>query len=125
MANTYRLLIDNLYVQPLQTPEVEVELPMVITKVDYHYEATSEQGTIVRHKDSKEMQAPDIDNFTKYEDVTYEDVQDWVRHDQVSELELYEILDNRISEIEKQKYVKVEKTPWELAILNIASEEEE
>ena len=125
MANTYRLLIDNLYVQPLQTPEVEVELPMVITKVDYHYEATSEQGTIVRHKDSKEMQAPDIDNFTKYEDVTYEDVQDWVRHDQVSELELYEILDNRISEIEKQKYVKVEKTPWELAILNIPSEEEE
>lgn len=124
MANTYRLLIDNLYVQPLQTPEIEVELPMVITKVDYHYEATSEQGTIVRHKDSKEMQAPDIDNFTKYEDVTYEDVQDWVRHDQVSELELYEILDNRISEIEKQKYVKVEKTPWELAILNIASEEE-
>ena len=99
MANTYRLLIDNLYVQPLQTPEVEVELPMVITKVDYHYEATSEQGTIVRHKDSKEMQAPDIDNFTKYEDVTYEDVQDWVRHDQVSELELYEILDNRISDL--------------------------
>ena len=114
MANTYRLLIDNLYVQPLQTPEVEVELPMVITKVDYHYEATSEQGTIVRHKDSKEMQAPDIDNFTKYEDVTYEYVQDWIRHTEPEESDVYKILDDQIKDIESPRFVKPDVMPWEV-----------
>ena len=112
MANTYRLLIDNLYSQPIQNQGTENELHMVITAVDYQ-------------RGSKEMEDPDVDNFTTFEDVTYEDVQGWVRHDQVSEVETYEILDRRISEIENQKYVKVEKTPWELAILNIPSEEEE
>ena len=44
MANTYLLLIDQVYIQPLQTPEVEVELVDVITRIDFHYEATSPTG---------------------------------------------------------------------------------
>ena len=40
MANTYLLLIDNVYIQPIQNGGTDDELTTVITKVDYRYEAT-------------------------------------------------------------------------------------
>ena len=125
MANTYLLLIDNVYIQPIQNGGTDDELTSVITKVDYRYEATSEDGTVVNYKDSKFLEDPNVDSFKAYETITYEEVQDWVRHSTSDEEELFKILDAQISEIENQKYVKAEKTPWEIQITNIPPDENE
>lgn len=113
MANTYLLLIDQVYIQPLQTPEVEVELVDVITRIDFHYEATSPTGTKITWNSSKNMLTPDPKNYITYKDITYEKCQDWVRPIEVDELEIKKLLDIQIEEKETQKYLKPEKLPWE------------
>ena len=114
MGNTYLLLIDQIYIQPLQSPEVEVELINVVTAIDYRYECTSEHGTVVNFNSTKNMPSPSPDSFTKYEDVTYEMAQDWVRHTQPEELEVYKILDDKIKDIESPRFVKPDVMPWEV-----------
>ena len=114
MANTYLLLIDQIYIQPLQTPEVEVELINVVTAIDYRYEGTSEFGTVVNFKSTKNMPSPSSDSFTKYEDVTYEMAQDWIRHTEPEESDVYKILDDQIKDIESPRFVKPDVMPWEV-----------
>lgn len=114
MGNTYLLLIDQIYIQPLQTPEVEVELINVVTAIDYRYECTSEHGTVVNFNSTKYMPSPSSDSFIKYDNVTYEMAQDWVRHTQPEELEVYKILDDKIKDIESPRFVKPDVMPWEV-----------
>ncbi len=113
MASTYLLLIDQIYVQPVQTLETEDDLLDVITRVDFHYEATSPTGTKMSWQSSKDMSNPAPENYIAYKDVTYEDCQDWVKLNEEDELEIKKILDSQIEEIEFQKYIKPDKMPWE------------
>ncbi len=114
MANTYLLLIDQLYIQPEQNTETGDELVNVVTAVDFRYEATSDKGTVVNYRHTKHMEDPDKDLFTKYSDVTYEMVQGWCWHSEAEELEIYKILDDQIKDIETPRYVKPEKMPWDV-----------
>ena len=116
MANTYLLLIDQLYIQPVldtSSDEETSELIDVVTRVDYRYEATSEDGTIVNWPGTKNMGNPDPEAFLEYSNVTYETAQNWVRHSEEEESHIYMVLDNQITEREINKYTKPEKLPWE------------
>lgn len=116
MENTYLLLIDQLYIQPVYAPNPEedgTELIDVVTRVDYRYEATSPDGTVVNWKSVKNMPEAILGEFIDYANVTYEMVQDWVRHNEEEEADVFNVLDNQIKEIEINKYTKPEKLPWE------------
>jgi hypothetical protein len=113
MANTYLLLIDQLYIQPVQNIGTEDQLVDVVTAIDFRYEGTSEHGTVVNYRHTKHMEDPDKDGFTSYSDVTYEMAQGWCWHSEAEESEIYKILDDKIKDIETPKYVKPEKMPWE------------
>ena len=114
MANTYLLLIDQLYVQPVQNIGTSDELIDVVTAIDFRYEGTSEHGTVVSFSLNKEMEDPNNDVFTRYSDVTYETAQDWVRLTEVEESEIHKILDDQIKDIESPRFVKPDKMPWEV-----------
>lgn len=114
MANTYLLLIDQIYVQPVQNIDEESELINVITKVDWRYEATSETGTVTNFTGIKMMGLPSTESYIEYSDVTYEMAQDWCRLPEEEELRVYRVLDNQINIIEQQKYVKPDIMPWEV-----------
>lgn len=114
MANTYLLLIDQIYVQPVQNIDEDSELINVITKIDWRYEATSETGTITNFTGVKMMGSPNPESFVNYNDVTYEMAQDWCRLSEDEELRVYEVLDNQINNIEKQKFLKPDVMPWEV-----------
>ena len=119
MANTYLLLIDQLYIQPVldissDTTSETSELIDVVTRVDYRYEATSEDGTIVNWSGTKNIQDPNKENFLEYNNVTYENVQDWVRHGEEEETHIYMVLDNQITEQEVNRFQIPDKMPWEV-----------
>lgn len=117
MANTYLLLIDQLYIQPvldISSEEETSELINVVTRVDYRYEATSEDGTIVNWSGTKNIQDPNKENFLEYNNVTYENVQDWVRHGEEEETHIYMVLDNQITEQEVNRFQIPDKMPWEV-----------
>lgn len=113
MANTYLLLIDQIYVQPVQNIDEESELINVITKIDWRYEATSETGTVTNFTGVKMMGSPSTGSYIEYSDVTYEMAQDWCRLSEDEELRVYEVLDSQINIIEQQKYIKPDIMPWE------------
>ena len=113
MANTYLLLIDQLYIQPVQNIGTEDKLVDVVTAIDFRYEGTSENGTVVNYRHTKHMEDPEKDGFTNYSDVTYETAQDWVRLSDEEESEIHKILDDQIKDIETPKFVKPDKMPWE------------
>ena len=117
MANTYLLLIDQLYVQPVLDTSSEdetSELINVVTRVDYRYEATSEDGTIVNWHSTKNMGEPEQESFLEYNDVTYEIAQDWIRHSEEEETHIYMVLDNQITEKEVNRFQVPDKMPWEV-----------
>ena len=60
------------------------------------------------------MPSPSSDSFTKYEDVTYEMAQDWIRHTEPEESDVYKILDDQIKDIESPRFVKPDVMPWEI-----------
>ena len=113
MANTYLLLIDQIYVQPVQNIDEESELINVITKIDWRYEATSETGTVTNFTGVKMMGSPSTGSYIEYSDVTYEMAQNWCRLSEDEELRVYEVLDSQINIIEQQKYIKPDIMPWE------------
>lgn len=117
MANTYLLLIDQLYIQPVletSSDEETSELINVVTRVDYRYQATSSSGTVVTWPSTKNMGAPDQEAFLEYDNVTYEIAQDWVRHGEEEETHIYMVLDNQITEQEVNRFQIPDKLPWEV-----------
>tara|TARA_B110000503_G_scaffold60661_1_gene96303 strand:+ start:397 stop:795 length:399 start_codon:yes stop_codon:yes gene_type:complete len=117
MANTYLLLIDQLYIQPVQTPNPDedgTEILDVITKIDYNYEATSPIGNIRKYHGTKIMPSPTTaEGYFEYKDVTYEIAQSWVKNSEEDEEIIYRLLDTQIEEQEKEKFVVPGKLPWE------------
>ena len=113
MANTYLLLIDQLYVQPVQNLGEETELINVVTKVDWRIKGTSETGTISNFVGTKMLGSPNLENYTQYNDVTYEIAQDWCWLSDEEKSNIYQVIDSQIDIIEQQKYLKPEKMPWE------------
>ena len=105
MANTYLLLIDQLYIQPVQTPNPDedgTEILDVITKIDYNYEATSPIGNIRKYHCTKIMPSPTTaEGYLEYKDVTYEIAQSWVKNSEEDVEIIYRLLDTQIEEQEK------------------------
>lgn len=117
MANTYLLLIDQLYIQPVldtSSEEEASELIDVVTRIDYRYQATSEDGTIANWQGTKNMGLPEQESFLEYNNVTYEIAQDWVRHSEEEETHIHMVLDNQITEQEVNRFQKPDKMPWEV-----------
>lgn len=113
MANTYLLLIDQLYVQPVQNLGEETELINVVTKVDWRIKGTSETGTISNFIGTKMLGSPNLENYTSYDDVTYEKAQDWCWLSDEEKSNIYQVIDSQIDIIEQQKYLKPDTMPWE------------
>lgn len=117
MANTYLLLIDQLYIQPVLDTSTEgetSELINVVTRVDYRYEATSEDGTIANWQSTKNVESPEQESFLEYNNITYEIVQDWVRHSEEEETHIHMVLDNQITEQEVNRFQVPDRMPWEV-----------
>lgn len=114
MANTYLLLIDQLYVQPVQNLGEETELINVVTKVDWRIKGTSETGTISNFIGTKMLGSPNLENYTPYDDVTYEMAQDWCWLSEEEKSNIYQVIDSQIDIIEQQKYLKPDTMPWEV-----------
>tara|TARA_B100000795_G_C22706024_1_gene401593 strand:- start:122 stop:508 length:387 start_codon:yes stop_codon:yes gene_type:complete len=114
MANTYKLKIDQLYIRPTSKDSDGTDIVNVVTKVDYHYEATSPSGTIRRFDGVKLVEGrPEDQDYKAYEDITYEISQDWARHTDEEQINIYKILDSQITEAEDKIYLMPEKLPWE------------
>ena len=118
MANTYLLLIDQLYIQPVQTPNPDedgTEILDVITKIDYNYEATSPIGNIRKYHGTKIMPSPTTaEGYFEYKDVTYEIAQSWVKNSDEEEETIFRLLDSQITELEKGRFVVPAILPWEV-----------
>ena len=118
MANTYLLLIDQLYIQAVQTPNPDedgTEILDVITKIDYNYEVTSPTGNIRKYHNTKIMPSPTTaEGYLEYKDVTYEIAQSWVKNSAEEEETIFRLLDSQITELEKGRFVIPASLPWEV-----------
>lgn len=93
MANTY-----NLEILKLQVKILENTLENVVFQADWRYTATSQDEEHVEQAVGlASIPAPDPDNFTPFEDLTEEQVKDWVENE-VDFNKFKEYLDNIIEE---------------------------
>lgn len=126
MENTYLLKIDQLYIKPIHSIEDDAEIVDVITRVDFHYEATSPAGTVKKYRVTSDLSRPQTsEGFLTYKDVTYEQIQDWVRLPEMQQEDVYSLLSAQIKEAEDNEYVKPDLLPWEIQILESTEDNSE
>jgi hypothetical protein len=106
MANTYSLEILKLEVKLL-----EDTLENVVFQADWRYTVTSENEEYTEESVGlANIPAPDLDNFTPFDDLTEEQVKGWVENE-VDFNKFKEYLDSKIEE-KINPPTEVKDVPW-------------
>ena len=106
MANTY-----NLEILKLEVKLLENELENVVFQADWRYTATSENEEYTEESVGLvNLPAPDLDNFTPFDDLTEEIVSDWILNI-VNFEQLQQALDEQITE-KQYPTTESKNVPW-------------